>query len=402
MSLLLRGARTLDGLGRIGTDPIDIAVSDGLITGVGAVPARAGVEIVDLDGTVVLPAFVDAHLHIDKAWTWRPDLPALSLRDAIAHWRTVKAHHVGEELLRRGRRLLDRLLRLGTTAARTHVDVDHYVELAAVEPLLALRREYADRFTLQVVAYASSAMTPRAPRDLALVEEALAMGADVVGGVPNLDEDPRACIEALLDVADRHRRPLDLHIDEAPPGAGVWLEYLADRVLAEKPAVPVTASHCCALSAMSDADASRVIEKVRAAGISVVACPATNLFLQEAAVSDPVWRGVTRIRSLRRAGVTVAIASDNIRDVYYPYGQGSMLETVFLAALAARFGPVELPALLAMGSTDAARAIGLGRWGLEPGARADLVAFPAAEHLIADRPLPALVMSAGRCIVRPR
>ncbi len=397
MAVLFRGARTIDRDG-----PIDVAVTGHQIAEVGRPLEARGREVVDLDGALLLPAFVEAHLHVDKAWTWRPDLPALSLREAIAHWKTVKAHHTGEELRRRGRSLLDRLLRFGTTAARTHADVDGYVGLAAVESLLALRREYAGRFTLQVVAYASSAMTPRDPADLRLLEDAVAMGADVVGGVPNLDGDPRACIDVLLDVAMRHGRPLDLHIDEGPPRAGVWVEYLADRVLERRPAHSVTASHCCALSAVSDPEASRIIEKIRAAGISVVECPTTNLFLQEADAADPTWRGVTRIRSLRRAGVTVAIASDNLRDVYYPYGQGNMLETAWVAALAARLGPREVPALLDMVSTEAARAIGLGPWGLAPGAAADLVAFPGDAHLLADRPAPLLVMAAGRWVISPR
>ncbi len=351
----------------------------------------------DLDGGLLLPAFVDAHLHVNRAYTWRPDLQPASLRDAAAQWRAIKPHHTGLDILRRGRRLLDQLLQFGTVAVRAHTDVDRTVGLTALEPLLALRDEYAGRVTVQVVAFPPAGASPYDPEERRLLEAAVAAGADLIGGVPNLDPNPRRAIDALVDLAAATGCRLDVHIDEGPPAQGVWTGYLAERAAAAGLAGRVTASHCCALGAMPDEDAARVIAALRGAGIAVVACPATNLYLQDdrAGAADPPWRGTTRIRSLRAAGVPVALGSDNVQDLFFPYGQGNMVEVAFLAALAGRYGGHELAEVLSMATTEGAQVLGLPGWGVEVGAAAHLVAFPPVDNFLAMRPTPRLVLSHG-------
>lgn len=353
---------------------------------------------IDLAGGLLLPAFIDAHLHIDRAFTGGPGGLPQSLHEAAVRWRETKAYHTGPDIITRGRKLLDGLLRFGTAAVRAHTDVDGIVGTASVEALEALRQEYADRMTIQIVAFPPSGSIPWTSAGRQLLARALRAGADVLGGLPNFDDNPRRHIDALLELAQEHGCSLDVHIDEGPPEQGVWVEYLAEQTVARGLAGRVTASHCSALGALPESDAGRIIEKMQAARLGVVALPSTNLYLRQRTPQGPAWQGITRIRALRSAGIPVALGSDNIQDVFYPYGEGDMLDSALLAALAVGYEPNELPDLLAMVTGEAALVLGLPDRRIAPGGSADLVAFPPGIALPAERPLPRVVITLGRVL----
>lgn len=392
-SLLLRRVRLLDC-----PDLVDVLVAEGYVAAVG--PGLEGLQTVDLNGGLLIPAFVDAHLHVNRAFTWRPGLRPATLREAAAQWRLIRTRHTGSDVLDRGRRLLDQIVRFGTTAVRAHTDVDRTVGLTVLEPLVALRDEYAGRMTVQVVAFPPAGASPYDLSERRLLEAAVAAGADLIGGAPNFDPDPRRYIDALIELGRATGCRLDVHIDEGHPARGVWTGYLAERAEAAGLVGRVTASHCCALGAMPEREARRVIAAMRAAGMSVVACPPTNLYLQDEWVgaADPPWRGTTRIRSLRASGIPVALGSDNIQDLFFPYGQGNMVEVAFLAALAGQYGRHEQADVLSMATTEGAQVLGLSGWKIEIGAPANLVAFPPVENLLAARPAPRLVLSGGEVV----
>ncbi|HEY5874536.1 MAG TPA: amidohydrolase family protein, partial [Ilumatobacteraceae bacterium] len=227
----------------------------------------------------------------------------------------------------------------------------------------------------QIVALTSWPITGRAGADSrALLRDAIAAGVDLVGGCPYLDTDPIEANATLLSIAAAAGLPLDLHTDETLDPASLSLEDLAMRVISTGFPHPVTASHCVSLGVQPASVQRRVAEAVAAAGISVVALPHTNLFLQGRDHQVAMPRGLTAIAALRTAGVDVAAGADNLQDPFNPMGRGDPLETAALMVMAAHFLPDDAIAAV---TSRARRAVGLAPSLVEPGAPADLVAIPA-------------------------
>jgi cytosine deaminase len=247
-----------------------------------------------------------------------------------------------------------------------------------VEALVEVRRRVADVIDVEIVALCGWPVTgPSGADHRALLVDALALGADQVGGCPHLeryagDGDIEAATDVLLQVASDHRRGVDLHTDETLDPSAAGLDVLARRVLAGFD-LAVTASHCVSLSMQPEQQQWATAERVAAAGISVVALPHTNLFLQGRG-HVPMPRGLTAIAVLRAAGVNVAAGADNLQDPFNPVGRACPFETAGLMILTSHLLPDE-----AWYSVSAAPARALGRVAaLSPGAQADLLAVPAA------------------------
>lgn len=390
---VLRGARVADGA------PLqDLAIDQGRITAIGERLPHQGRQEIRLEGRVVLSGFVDLHMHLDKALTVQdcPN-PAGTLDGAVAAMATRKAAMTKDDIIARATRLVEMALRAGTCALRTHADVDDAVGLRGVEALLEVRDAYRGRARIQVVAFPSGRFRWERAEQRALVREALSLGADVLGGVPWRADDPRRQIDELFALAQEFDRDLDLHVDETDDPRTLTLEYLAEKTVREGYQGRVCAGHCCTLAVVDDQTAHRVIQKVREAGITVITNPATNLYLQGRR-GHPQWRGLTRVRELLQAGVNLAVASDNVRDPFNPFGRADLLEIALLLALAAQLGsPEEQAAALAMATTNPARAMGLRDYGLVEGARADLVVLEthSVADVLADQPMRVGVMVGG-------
>jgi cytosine deaminase len=395
VDLVLRRARLQSGT------LADIAVDDGRIVALDAAPGLEAREERDLDGAVVLPGFTDVHHHLDKAYVVEILGPADGNRDARERFRAFKPTLTADDVYRRGGEVMARLVRHGTCALRTHVDIDDLAELRGVEGVLALRRDYADRVRMQVVAFPRGEADPWAPDLHGLLRGALEMGCDCIGGVPNLNAQSRRYVDTILALAKEYGARVDFHVEENCDADASVLEYVADATLREGLVGRVTCSHCCSLSMVPDDDADRVIAKVRTAGIFIATQPLTNLYLQGGGGRVPGPRGLTRVRDLWQAGVTVCCASDNIQDPFNPYGNGDPLLAALIAGLALRLGTTaEQAALLDSITAAGAAAMGLDDYGLRPGARADLVAFACTTPtaLIAEQPARKLVVLAGRCM----
>ena len=338
---------------------------------------------------LALTAFADLHLHADRAFVRGPRAPR-SLADAIELVREIKLASTEEDVRGRAERLFGRALTHGSLRLRTHVDVDELIGERGLDGVLAARAEVADRVDVEVVAFATKFCDPTSAEGEARLRAAVADGADLLGGVPAFHADPVASIERILDLAVELDRPADLHVDEASTADGYTLETLADATLARGLEGRVTASHACALAAVDEATARRTIEQVAAAGITVIALPALNLYLQGRGAGTPRVRGVTLVHELIAAGVPVRFASDNVSDVFYPYGDADPLETAWLAAVAAQLDDEE--AVLA-GVCD-------GRARLAVGDPADLVvaAAPSLQDALSRRPGGRTVLRAGRVV----
>src|SRR3954452_21259162 len=316
--LLLRGARLPDE----GVRDVLVSTDSGLVARVappGLLPS--GPDELDLTGYLLLPAPAEPHAHLDKALTW--DLAGALPRDllsAVTAWRAYAARVTEEDVFQRARRAVDELSANGVTAVRTHVDLlrddGGYGgdPLRGLRALLRLRRQLRGRVRLQI-----AVLHVDAPDEL--LHEALDLGADLLGDCPHLSADPAASVERTLRIAAEHQVGVDLHADESlDPGAGD-LRLLTRAVLERGFVSGVTASHCVSLGVVEPAEVARTAKEVAAGGIGVGDLPLTTLSLQARDRPSSTPRGLTALRALLDAGVTVAAGGDNIRDPFNPVGR---------------------------------------------------------------------------------
>jgi cytosine deaminase len=371
--------------GRSGT--FGLTMRDGVIARLQ--PAYAGSEGVWL----ALPGLVNLHAHADRAFTVT-DFRPRSFADALAAATEGRASFTAADVEARALRLFERSLGHGVTGIRTHTDVDPIVELRSIEGVLAAKQRMAGRIDIDVVAFSTSKNDLADPQAAARLERALAMGANLIGASLNASTDPERALGALLDLAERSGAAVDIHLDEHLEPHRMLSGMVAEAVLARGLQGRVTLSHLCVLGALNSKIAGEVIRKLTQAAIAVVALPETNLYLQDRAQQGgPIRRGVTLIRDLREAGLEVRLGTDNVRDWFFPFGDGDLLDTARCAAMAAHLDePAELMA-----------AVCDGRRSIKEGDPADLVLVRAAsfDDALARRPAGRVVFKAGRQVAGP-
>src|SRR5436190_537236 len=246
--------------------------------------ASAGVpEVLDCSGRLVLPAFVDGHVHLDKVLI-RDELSEHdgTLSGAIEAIHERKRRYSVEDVRDRARAVIEESVRQGTTRIRSHVDVDTIGKLVPLEGVLAAAADCADIADVQTIAFPQEGLL-RDPGAYELMEAALEMGAHVVGGMPHWEADEaaqREHVRLCFDLAQRFDRDIDMHVDETDDGGVRTLEMVADEALRLSYTGRVTAGHVCSLAAADEEYSRRVIDKCARAGISVAANPVTNLVLQ--------------------------------------------------------------------------------------------------------------------------
>lgn len=378
--LLIRGARVLDR-----DDLVDIAVAGGRIEAIepavaGSRPEVAG-SVLDAAGGLVTSAFVEPHLHIDKALTY-PRLPppgdGTLVRRASARTRLVKAGYTRDDLTARATEAFTLAIGHGVGTIRAHVDVDPVGGLTALSAMAELRERYTDLLDIQLVAFPQQPIA-RDARARALLRAALAEGADVLAGAPDVEhpDDRAAHLEAVLALAGEAGVPLDVHCDYSYDPSQRDLQRLARRTLELGMVGRVRAGHCCALDAYDDATAEDVIAAVRAAAIHICVCPLGNQWL----VGDeipPRGRGTARLRTLIERGVEVCAGGDNVHDMWFPFGRLDPAEVAMATVLAAQLRvPEQLRQAFDMVTVGAARYVGAPADGVKVGAVADLVVFSA-------------------------
>lgn len=388
--------------------PLDFLFAGGRISQVGQdLCPPPGAEVFEAGGRLLLPAFIDAHVHLDKALTWDKVAKNRSgtLAEAVAILRVVKSSSAWTVswVKERAREVIHWELEHGATALRTHVDLELTGSLVGLTALLELREEVRDWVDLQVCVLPPGDRLGE-PATRSLVEEAVRRGVDLVGGSPHhCPQEAEANIVWLFDLAMTAAKPLDLHTDETDDPSVVTARVVAREAARRGMRGRVTASHLCSLDALPEGVAREVAEELAGAGVHAVALPAANLFLRGRGDACARRRGMTRVRTLAAAGVNVAFASDNIRDPFCPYGNGDPLEIANLGAQVAQFGTErELAEALAMVTYRAAAVLGLEDYGLSPGCRGDVVVLDcqSAVEAIVSRPRPLLVVRQGKVAVR--
>ncbi|HHX29913.1 MAG TPA: amidohydrolase family protein, partial [Clostridiaceae bacterium] len=271
--------------------------------------------------------------------------------------------------------------------------------------VLALREKYKDRMTLQLVAFPQEGIL-KDPGCDKLMDEAMAMGCDIVGGMPANEatlEDSLAHVKYCFDLAEKYDADVDMHVDETDDPFYRTLEMVADETIRRGWQGRVTAGHTCALAAYDDHYAAYVIEKVARAGIHMITNPVTNLMLQGRLDKQPIRRGITRVKELLESGVNVSFGQDCVNDTFYPLGSADMLQVANITVHAAQMSlPPELEKVFDMITVDANKIMNLEGYGLEEGKTANLLVIDAKNirEAMAMAPNRPYVIREGRIIVR--
>lgn len=388
--MLLSGATLADG------SVVDVRIENGVVTAVEPVAARdhVGDDALDLRGYLLMTAPAEPHAHLDKALSWDALAPKLGdLHDAIATWKAGSVRFDEESFRQRARTAALTMLRNGTTAVRTHVDI-----LAGEDPLRGIRAVDAVRRELRPLMDIEIVALIKTYSDVGLLHDALDAGADLVGGSPHNAPDPHAELDRLLGAAESRGVGADLHTDEFLFGDHHTIADYAERAR-HWPAERIrTASHCTRLGTMTDGELDMLLPRIAAAGIGVVANPITNLYLQGRDVTAAP-RGITAISALRAAGVPVAAGADNVRDPFNPLGRSDALETAMLTVIAGHMHPDDA---LTMVTDEARTVLGLPAAGPRVGARAELLAVrgTSVTDVIANAPADRVVIHDGAVVSR--
>jgi cytosine/adenosine deaminase-related metal-dependent hydrolase len=377
-----------------GAAPVDVRAVGGEIASIephDRARPQAGDIVIDGQGALLLPGFVEGHTHLDKTtWgmPWYRNEVGPRLVDRIEnerHWRATSGH----DAARASRGLALAFLRAGTTRLRTHVDIDTDAGLRHLEGVLDTRAALADVLDLQIVAFPQSGVLKR-PGTRELLDAALAEGADVLGALDPaaIDGDPATSLDLTFALATRHQKPIDIHLHEPGELGAFTFGLLLDRVEAHGLHGRVVASHAFCLGELPDARRDALLERIARAGVAL---------LTTAPASTPV----PPLKAARAAGVTLFGGNDGIRDAWTPYGSPDMLERAMLIAL--RYDlrrDDDLATAFGLVTTEGARGCGFARYGLVAGARADLVLVDAetVAHAITSRPPRRLVMANGTII----
>jgi cytosine deaminase len=397
LDLLLRNARVAgrDGL-------VELGVRGGRWTA----PEPEARAVQDVGGALVTPPLVEPHVHLDAVLTvGQPrDNQTGSLFEGIAIWAERVKSLTLEDVKARARRVLRWQLANGVQHVRSHVDVCD-PELRALRALVELREEVGDQMELQLVAFPQQGVLSF-EGGAELMRKAVAMGADVVGGIPHFELTREYGVESVrfaFALAAEHGLRVDIHCDETDDEHSRFVEVMAAETIRLGMAGRVTASHTTAMHSYGGAYAYRVINNIARAGLHMVTNPLDNSVLQGRFDSYPVRRGHTRIKELQSAGVNVCIGHDSVMDPWYPLGYGDPLQAAFvLAHYGQMSGAGELRRLVEMITENPARALGLETYGLRDGGSADLVVFDAPSEADAIRLVPRrrLVLRAGRTVAR--
>jgi cytosine deaminase len=388
LDLLIQNASLPDG--RTG---MSVAVRAGKIVAVAPGLQAPAHELLDAHGLLLSPPFVDAHFHLDATLSY--GLPRVNqsgtLLEGIALWGELKPQLTQEALMARALSYCDWAVAKGLLAIRTHVDVCD-PRLLAVEALLAVKRQVAPYLDLQLVAFPQDGVLrgPEGPEQhLDNLKRALAMGVDVVGGIPHFERsmaDGTLSIKLLCELAAELGKPVDMHCDESDDPLSRHVETLAFETQRLGLQGRVTGSHLTSMHSMDNYYVSKLIPLMAEAQLQVVANPLINITLQGRHDSYPKRRGMTRVPELLAAGINVAFGHDCVMDPWYALGSGDMLEVAHMGLHVAQMtSQAAMRQCFDAVTVNPARLLGLPGYGLEVGCHADFVLLQARDPIEALR-----------------
>ncbi|EOI1371002.1 cytosine deaminase [Serratia marcescens] len=346
-------------------------------------------DVLDALGGLALPAFVEPHIHLDTTQT--AGQPAWNqsgtLFEGIERWAERKALLTHEDVKQRAWQTLKWQIANGVQYVRTHVDVSDPT-LTALRAMLEVKQEVAPWVTLQIVAFPQEGILSY-PNGEALLEEALRLGADVVGAIPHFEFTREYGVESLhkaFALAQKYDRLVDVHCDEIDDEQSRFVETVAALALKLEMGAKVTASHTTAMHSYNGAYASRLFRLLKMSGINFVANPLVNIHLQGRFDSYPKRRGVTRVKEMLEAEINVCFGHDDVFDPWYPLGTANMLQVLHMGLHVCQLmGYGQIDDGLKLITHHSARTLNLSDYGLAAGNSANLVILPAESGFDAVR-----------------
>ena len=368
-----------------------IAIADGKIARLSAQPQHASPadESLDGEGGLACAPFIEPHIHLDTTQTagepaWNQ---SGTLFEGIERWAERKAMLSHEDVKRRAMQTLKWQIANGIQFVRTHVDVSD-PSLTALKAMLELKAEMAPWITIQIVAFPQEGILSY-PNGEALLEEALRLGADVVGAIPHYEFTREYGVESLhktFALANRYDRLIDVHCDEIDDEQSRFVETVAALAHRDGNGARVTASHTTAMHSYNGAYTSRLFRLLKLSGINFVANPLVNIHLQGRFDTYPKRRGITRVKEMLEAEINVCFGHDDVFDPWYPLGTASMLQVLHMGLHVCQLmGYEQIDAGLDLITHNSAKTLQLSGYGIQTGNDASLIILPAESGFDAVR-----------------
>ena len=368
-SLIIRNALTR----KTGNDLVEIKIVDGKINEISTKVSDKGDEEIDAKGMLVTESFVNGHLHLDKVYTLdRAGQKAIeeynnggmgNALSSIASAAEFKSEYDEKWIIENVRKALDLAVKFGNTHIRAFADVDTKAKLEGVKALLKAKEEYKDKVTLEVVAFPQDGVA-REQGAYELVEEALKIGADVVGGIPWIEftrEDEQDHVDKMCELAKKYNKDISMLCDDVGDAEERTFEMLIKKVIDMGWFGRATGQHCRAMMLYPENQFRKLCVLLKRAKMGVISDPQTG----------PLH---ARVQDLIKEGIPVGLGQDDINDAYYTFGQNNMLEVAFLGAHLLRMvGDKDIELLYDMVTTMAAKVLNMKGHEMVTGGNADLV-----------------------------
>ena len=384
---------------------VDIAIRDGMIVAIAPQLPHTATQNINVNHHIVSPPFVESHIHLDSVMTageprWNQ---SGTLFEGIEIWRERKQSLTLEDVKRRAIAALKKQAMQGVLFVRTHADVSE-ANLIALKGLLEVRELVKDWMTVQVVAFPQDGVYG-SPQNEALLEEALKLGADAVGGIPHYEltrEEGMRSLHRIFELAEQYDRLIDIHCDEIDDDQSRFLEVVAACAIRAGNGDRVTASHTTAFGSYNNAYAFKLMSFLDRAHINFIANPLINITLQGRTDTYPKRRGITRVKELWQRGLNVSLGHDCIQDPWYSLGTGNMLDVANMAIHCCQMtGRAEIDACYNMITWNGAKTLNIShQYGIEVGKPANLMVLDGKSRydILRYRATVRYVISQGKLI----
>ena len=376
--MLIKKVRLLDREGLF-----DIRIADGKFSEIAEnIMAKDGEEIIEGNGALASAPFIEPHIHLDTTLTagepeWNK---SGTLFEGIERWSQRKEFLTKEDVKNRAKKAIEWQVANGIQFIRTHVDVTDE-SLVALKAMVEVREEVKDYVTLQIVAFPQEGILSY-PNGLELVEEAIKLGADVIGAIPHFEFTREYGVESInkiFELAKKYDVLVDVHCDEIDDEQSRFIEVLATRAYEYNMGHKVTASHTTAMHSYNGAYTYKLFRLLKMSGINFVANPLVNIHLQGRFDTYPKRRGITRVKEMVEAGINVCIGHDDIMDPWNPLGTGNMLQVLHMGLhVCQMMGYSQINDSIDLITNNSARTLNIeDKYGIEVGKPGNMIILPA-------------------------
>jgi cytosine deaminase len=357
----------------------DIGIAGGTIAAIEA-SLQAGAAVRDAENCLVVPGLIETHIHLDKTCILdRCRIHEGTVAEAVRETAAAKRNFTVEDVYARGKQTIERCISHGTMRMRSHLELDPGIGMAGYEAIEQLQRDYAWALDIELCVFPQEGLT-NYPGTEELLIEGLRRGARSIGAAPYFDNDPPAQIDRIFAIAREFGAEIDMHLDLAETLDNMQIEYVCRKTEEYSWGGRVAVGHVTQMSLLPPERFNAIATKLANAGVAVTVLPSTDLYLMGRRQDHAIPRGVVPLQPLRDAGVTCSISTNNVLNPFTPYGDGSLVRMANLYANVCHVSrPDHLAGCLDMITTDAAKLMRLGDYGIKVGAPADLVCLDARD-----------------------